>query len=125
MRAVAVGGDLKTLSNELHERYGITLDRAGEIAMDQNRKINAVMKKMRQLESGITKAIWIHTQGGCAVNRTHPTAAEVRMSEAHKAFSGQTYDIAKGALIDGKHIWPGSESGCCCMSKSIIPALEQ
>jgi len=123
MRAVAVGGDLKTLTDELHERYGITLNRAGEIAMDQNRKINAVMKKTGQLECGITKAIWIHTQGGCAVKRTHPTAAEVRMSEAHKAFSGKKYDVAKGAFIDGEYIWPGQKAGCCCMSKSIIPEL--
>jgi uncharacterized protein with gpF-like domain len=121
MRAVAVGGDLKTLTDELHKRCGITLNRAGEIAMDQNRKINSVMTKTRDLELGITKAIWLHTQGGCAVKRTHPTAAEVRMSEAHKAFSGQTYDIAEGALIDGKRVWPGSESGCCCMSKPVMP----
>lgn len=123
MRAVAVGGDLKTLTDELHKRYGITLDRAGRIATDQNKKVNAVMNRVRQLELGITKAIWIHTQGGCAVNCTHPTAAEVRMSEAHKAFSGQTYDIAEGALIDGKRVWPGSESGCHCMSRSIMPEL--
>jgi len=121
MRSVAVGGDLKTLTDELHKLCGITLNRAGEIALDQNKKVNAVMNRTRQLELGLTKAIWIHTQGGCAVKRTHPTTAEVHMSEAHEAFSGQTYDIAEGALIDGKRVWPGSESGCCCMSKSVMP----
>lgn len=110
MRSVAAGGDLKTLSEELHKRYDITLDRAGRIAVDQNRKVNSVMKKTRQLESGITKAIWIHT--ACP----HPR-------QSHVDFHGKEYDVAEGALIDGKRVWPGSENGCRCMSMSIIPGL--
>ena len=107
MRSVAVGGDLKTLSLELHKRYGITLDRAGKIAMDQNRKVNAAMKRARQLECGITKAIWIHT--ACRYPR-----------QSHVDYNGKEYDVAEGALIDGKRIWPGSEINCGCLSKSIM-----
>jgi hypothetical protein len=121
MRAVAVGGDLKTLTEELHERYGITLDRAGRIATDQNRKVNAVMSRVRQLECGFTHAEWRWNMGGCAVIRKHPTAAEVRMSEAHKAFSGKIYEIAKGAFIDGEYIWPGQKTGCQCMTLPVSP----
>ena len=29
----------------------------------------------------------------------------------------------EGALIDGKRIWPGTEIGCHCMSRSIMPEL--
>lgn len=108
MRSVAVGGDLKTLTDELHKRYGITLDRAARIAIDQNRKINSVMTKTRDLELGITKAIWLHT--ACPYPR-----------QSHVDFHGKEYDVAEGALIDGKRVWPGSEIGCRCMSKPVLP----
>jgi uncharacterized protein with gpF-like domain len=108
MRSVEVGGDLKTLTDELHKRFGITLDRAARIAVDQNRKINSVMTKTRDLELGITKAIWIHT--ACLYPR-----------QSHVDFHGKEYDVAEGALIDGKRVWPGSEIGCRCMSKPVLP----
>ena len=110
MRSVAVGGDLKTLTDELHKRFGITMDRAGFIALDQNRKVNAAMNRERQLELGITKATWVHTASN------HPR-------QSHIDFDGKTYDIKEGALIDGKRIWPGTEINCHCMSRSIMPEL--
>jgi uncharacterized protein with gpF-like domain len=108
MRSVAVGGDLKTLSKELHERYGITRERAARIAMDQNRKVNAVMSRVRQLEAGYTHAEWLHV--ACKYPR-----------QSHVDFSGKTYEIAKGAYIDGKWIWPGTEIGCGCISLPVTP----
>lgn len=110
MRSVEVGGDLKTLTDELHKRFGITMGRAGRIALDQNRKVNAAMKRTRQLELGITKAIWVHTASN------HPR-------QSHIDFNGKEYDIKEGALIDGKRIWPGTEINCHCMSRSIMPEL--
>jgi uncharacterized protein with gpF-like domain len=110
MRSVEVGGDLKTLTDELHKRFGITMDRAGRIALDQNKKVNAAMNRTRQLELGITKATWIHTT--C----NHPR-------QSHIDFSGKEYDVAKGAYIDGEWIWPGMKIGCHCMSRSIMPEL--
>lgn len=139
MRAVAVGGDLKTLTDELHKRCGITLDRAGEIAMNQSHKINAVMSRVKQLEAGFTHAEWRWTKGGCAkdhiwselrhewrrrsseVNKKNPSAVEVRKSKAHMDFSGKIYEIAKGAHIDGEWIWPGQKDGCKCMSLPLPP----
>ena len=108
MRSVAVGGDMKTLSLELHKRYEITLDRASLIAQDQNRKVNAVMTRVRQLEAGYTKAEWLHV--ACRYPR-----------QSHVDFSGKEYEIAKGAYIDGKYIWPGSEIGCGCISLPVTP----
>lgn len=103
MRSIAAGGDLKTLQIELHERYGITLDRAGRIALDQNKKVNAVMSRVRQLEAGYTHAEWMHR-----------TSNNPRQS--HIDFSGQIYEIAKGAFIDGEWIWPGEKINCHCLS---------
>jgi hypothetical protein len=108
MRSVAAGGDLKMLSEELHKRYGITLDRAGRIALDQNKKVNAVMSRVRQLEAGFTHAEWRHTT--CKYPR-----------QSHIDFSGTIYEIAKGALIDGERIWPGEKIGCHCLSLPVRP----
>jgi len=108
MRAIASGGDLRTLSLDLHARCGITLERAGFIARDQNRKINAVMSRVRTLELGYTHATWLHVS--CKYPR-----------QSHVDFSGKTYEIAKGAYIDGKYIWPGSETGCGCISLAVTP----
>ena len=108
MRSVEVGGDLKTLTDELHKRYGITLDRAAKIASDQNHKVNAVMSRVRQLEAGFTHAEWVH------VPSKYPR-------HSHTEFSGKTYEIAKGALIDGEYIWPGQLIGCKCVSLPVLP----
>ncbi len=108
MRAVAVGGDLKTLTDELHKRCGITLNRAGEIAMDQSHKINAVMSRVRQLEAGFTHAEWRHTSSRFP-------------RQSHTDFNGKIYEIAKGAYIDGEWIWPGEKDGCKCVSLPLLP----
>ena len=110
MRSVAAGGDLKTLSRELHERYGVTQKRAALIARDQNSKVNAVMNRVRCAELGFTHAEWIHTDAG------HEPRA------SHKAFSGKIFEIAKGAFIDGEFIQPGEKINCHCISRVIRPA---
>jgi len=108
MRSVEVGGDLKTLTDELHKRFGITLERAAKIATDQNHKVNAVMSRVRQLEAGFTQAEWVH------VPSRYPR-------HSHTEFSGKIYDIAEGALIDGERIWPGQLIGCKCVSLPVLP----
>jgi uncharacterized protein with gpF-like domain len=109
MRSISVGGDMKTLSLELEKRYGITRRRAGLIARDQNAKATATMVRVRQMGLGITHAKWLHSHGG----------REPRAS--HVAFDGETYEIAKGAYIDGEWIFPGEKINCRCVSRSIVP----
>lgn len=109
MRSIAVGGDLKTLSRQLHERYGVTKRRAALISRDQNAKATATMVRVRQLGLGITHAVWLHSHGG----------KEPRAS--HVAYDGKTYEIAKGAYIDGEWIYPGEKINCRCVARSIIP----
>lgn len=109
MRCAARGGDLKTLSEELHTRYGITRNRAALIARDQNAKANAVMARARTLDIGFTEGVWHHSHAG----------REPRAS--HVAFDGKKFDIAKGALIDGEYIQPGQLIGCRCFFTVVIP----
>lgn len=112
MRSVMAGRDLSVLADELEQAYGVTKRRAAFIARDQNNKATAVLQRTRHVELGITKAVWLHSAGG---KQPRPE---------HVAFSGQTYDIAKGAFLEGKWTWPGMEINCRCVSKPIIPGLE-
>jgi SPP1 gp7 family putative phage head morphogenesis protein len=112
MRSVQAGRDLGTLAKALEERHGVTARRAALIARDQNNKATATMTRVRQRELGITKAIWVHSAGG-----KHPRPE-------HVAFSGSTYDIEKGAFLEGKWTWPGVEINCRCVSRSVVPGFD-
>lgn len=108
MRSVQVGGDLQRLSRDLKKQFGVTTRRADFIAVDQNHKATAAITRAQQLDVGITRAVWMHSTGG----------AKPRPS--HVAFSGKTYDVAKGAFLDGKWVWPGTEINCRCVCKPIV-----
>ena len=112
MRSVMAGRDLAALSDELQASYGVTKRRAAFIARDQNNKATAVLQRTRHIELGVTKAVWLHSAGG---KQPRPE---------HVAFSGQVYDVAKGAFLDGVWTWPGMEINCRCVSKPIIPGFE-
>jgi len=60
MRAVQTGRDLKTLSDELQEHYGVTRRRAVFIARDQANKATAVINRARS-KSWYTQAKWLHS----------------------------------------------------------------
>jgi SPP1 gp7 family putative phage head morphogenesis protein len=112
MRSVANGGDLKSLTDSLQERYGVTRRRAAFIAHDQNRKANATMTRVRQQSLGITEAIWMHSHAGREPRKSHLNA------------NGKRYKIAEGMYLDEKWVWPGTEINCRCISRSIIPGLD-
>ena len=112
MRSVQEGRDLGTLTKALTEQYGVARRRAETIARSQNNMATASLTRTRQVDLGITKAKWLHSAGG----RTP--------RPEHVAFSGKTYEVAKGAWLEGKWTWPGREINCRCVSIPIIPGLE-
>lgn len=112
MRAFATGSNTKILVDELVNTAGVTRRRAQNIARDQSNKTIAALARVRQLESGITKAVWQHSHGA-AIPRPE-----------HIAFSGQIYDVKKGAYLEGKWVWPGTEINCGCISIPIVPGLD-
>jgi SPP1 gp7 family putative phage head morphogenesis protein len=112
MRSVQAGRDTAALVKELEEAYGVTRRRAAFIAKSQNNMATATLTRARQRELGVTKAIWRHSAGG-----KHPRPE-------HVAFSGKTYDIEKGAYLEGKWTWPGREPNCRCVSQPIIPGFD-
>lgn len=110
--SVMKGADMGELTKTIQEKYGISHRRAAFIARDQNNKSKATIENQRRTELGIVKARWRHSGGG----------KEPRPE--HVKFSGKIYEIAKGAYLEGKWVWPGSEPNCRCTSKSIIAGLD-
>lgn len=112
MRSVAAGRDLAPLTKFLQEQYGKTHRRAAFIARDQSNKACANLTRTRQIEIGVTTAIWVHSAGGRKPRPTH-VAAGARQ---------QRYDITKGWFDPHveKFILPGELPNCRCVSRSVI-----
>ena len=109
MRSYAAGRDLSTMVKELKQLYPAASHRAELIARDQSNKANAVVNRARQMELGITEAIWMHSHAG---KNPRPD---------HVAANGKRYNIAEGCKISGEFIQPGEEINCRCTSRAILP----
>lgn len=110
MRAVATGGDLQYLTQQLKERHGIESRRAARIARDQTNKANSVMTRVRQAENGYM-AVWKHSH------------ASKEPRPEHLKWDGKEYDPAIGMWSDeeGRYVWPGELINCHCFSKTVPP----
>ena len=109
MRSYSAGRDLETMVKELKQLYPAASHRAELIARDQSNKANAVVNRARQMELGITEAIWMHSHAG---KNPRPD---------HVAANGKRYNIAEGCKISGEFIQPGEEINCRCTSRAILP----
>lgn len=109
MRSYATGRDLATMVADLKQLYPAASHRAELIARDQSNKANAVVNRARQMELGITEAIWMHSHAG-----KNPR-------EDHVAANGKRYNIADGCKISGEYVQPGHEINCRCTSRPILP----
>jgi hypothetical protein len=117
MRSVSQGRDLGTLTDELKDRYDLTKKRAALIARDQNNKATAVVTRVRQQEAGITKARWLHSHAGKTPRPEHVAFAAGKLG-------GPFYDVSKGAYLEGKWVWPGTEINCRCTSRPVIEGFD-
>jgi hypothetical protein len=97
---VMKGYDEAALAKELHDRFGLTLERATRIAHSQCKMARSVIDNAGLIETGVKEAVWQY-EGSCAL-------------KGHEALAGRRYVLAGGALIDGKRVWPGSEPMCSC-----------
>lgn len=110
MRSYAAGRDLESMVKEIRQLYPAASRRAELIARDQSNKANAVVSRARQMELGITEAIWMHSHAG---KNPRPD---------HVAANGRQYKIAEGCKISGEYIQPGEEINCRCTSRPILPS---
>jgi SPP1 gp7 family putative phage head morphogenesis protein len=110
MRGVTAGRDLQVISEGLQKQLGVAKRRAEFIARDQTNKMTASFTRVRQIELGITEAIWLHSHGG----RT-PRVSHVKNS-------GHRYDVDKGWYDPTvkQYIWPGILPNCRCVSRPIV-----
>lgn len=112
MRSVTAGRDLSIVAKGLEKTYGVTKRRAAHIALDQNNKATASLTRARQIEVGITEAVWMHSGGGKHPRPTHMAAGKRK----------QKYDVAKGWYDphESKYIFPGELVNCRCVSLPVI-----
>jgi SPP1 gp7 family putative phage head morphogenesis protein len=110
MRSVSTGRDLGTLSKELQAQFGVTKRRAALLSRDQNNKATAALTRARQIEIGITEAVWQHSSAG-KVPRP-----------AHVAMNGKTYDVKEGMWDrdEKKFVFPGELINCRCVSRAVV-----
>lgn len=109
MRSYSAGRDLEMMVKDLRELYPKAAHRAELIARDQSNKANATINRARQMELGITEAIWMHSHAGKTPRPSHVAA------------NGKRYKIAEGCYIDGEYILPGQEINCRCTSRAVLP----
>lgn len=104
MRSIENGTNLEMLNKELVYRYGISKKRASLIARDQTIKANMAFNRQRQIDAGITTAVWVHSGLGVEKRHSHVKAGKDKLE----------FDLQKGALIDGEYIMPGQLINCRC-----------
>jgi hypothetical protein len=97
---VMKGYDEAALGKELHDRFGLSLERAARIAHSQCNMARSVIDNASLIEIGVKEAMWQY-QGSC-------------MLKGHEALAGRRYVLAGGLLVGDKRVWPGSEPMCSC-----------
>jgi uncharacterized protein with gpF-like domain len=114
-RSVATGRDLRQLSDDLQAQFGVTKRRAHLIARDQNNKASGSLQRARQLELGITQAVWLHSGGGKEPRPSHLKAGRDKV----------VFDLATGWFDpdEKKHILPGQLINCRCVSRPVVPGF--
>ncbi len=127
LQSISPGRDLGMLVNAIMalKLPNLTKQRAGEISRSLNNKATALIGRDRQTSLGIKYAVWVYSGAPCKVNPKKPSAKDIRQDTAHKAADGKKYEVSKGMLLNGRLTMPGQDEGCKCISRSIIPGLDQ
>jgi len=112
LRSVQTGRDLKQLQGDIQRQFGVAKYRAALIARDQSNKATAALTRVRQVEVGVTEAVWLHSGGGKHPRPSHVKAGRDRVR----------YDVRKGWFDPHEHEWvlPGQLINCRCVSRSVI-----
>lgn len=112
MRSVQAGRDLGSLTSDLQKNYGVTRRRAAFIARDQNNKATSAFNRVRQVELGLTEAVWVHSGGGREPRPSHQKAGREKAR----------YTISEGWFDPevGQKIQPGELINCKCIGRPVI-----
>lgn len=113
MHSVSQGRNLEYLTKQIEHRFNVSHKRAVLISRDQNNKATGALQRVRRLELGLNKAIWLHSHAGKT-----PRPAHVKMH-------GRMFDIARGMWDPHEQMWiqPGFLINCRCTSRAVVPGL--
>lgn len=95
-RGLQEGSRFHSMTQEIHERFGITRRRAKLIARDQTSKLNASLTKLRQQELGVEEYVW-------------QTAGDERVRPSHRAHDGKKFQWDNPPKDTGH---PGTDINC-------------
>lgn len=113
------GGDQAALFKVLVDG-AVPKARASEITRLVHFRTSSLIQRNRSLALGIVEAEWLYSGAPCMTNPKKPTPAEERQNAEHLAASGKRYRLAEGFPMGDRHVRPGEEAGCKCISLPII-----
>jgi hypothetical protein len=115
LRSIYAGDDLPSLCSVLNSLDSIDEFRAEEISRSLHNKATALINIERQKRLAIREAVWRYSGAPCSPEH----------DATHKAENGKLYSVGTGMLINGHWTWPGREDGCNCISKPILPGIDE
>jgi len=115
------GSNLHRFATELSDIDGMTKTQAIQIARTLSNKTASLISRERQLDLGIEYSVWRYAGAPCMTNPSSPCESDIERDTAHCKANGKRYEIRKGLTINGKQTWPGSEDGCKCTSRPVLP----
>ena len=104
---------------------GVDKARAKEITTQLHSRATSTMNTDKARAIGVVHATWVYSGAPCMINPRKPSAADFRQNKSHQAADGQRFELGKGLKIEGRWLMPGTEPGCRCAYRSIIPSLTQ
>lgn len=107
------GRDLAKTSSELHRWLGIEKNCAAGVARFLANTASALGNLERQKSLGITEALW----------QTSTCGMKPGIYPEHVEYNDRRYSLLTGLPVDGKYLHPGTEIGCTCISRSVIPGF--
>ncbi len=115
MRSIQSGGDLKQLTSDLVNNFGVEKRRAAFIARDQNHKIVSAINRERALEAGSKYAIWMHSGAGRERRPSHVKAGRDKVR----------FEIEKGWFDPDERKWiqPAYLPNCKCSSRIVVEGV--
>jgi SPP1 gp7 family putative phage head morphogenesis protein len=113
LRQMAEGKGIDEISSEFDNMVETRKGHAKMVARTQIGTFNSLTAKARAQNLGITKAVWV-------------TSKDERVRAAHVDRDGKEFDLSEGlySSIDGQHLIPGTDFQCRCVSRFIIPGME-
>ena len=122
-RGVTTGNDLKQITDDLQQQFGVTRRRAIIIAKHQTTAANSALTAERQRSIGVTRGVLRHSHGSKVPRKTH-LDMDGKEFELAKGFWDPKAVWVKGSGWKGKFVMPGELPGCLCYWSPVLPGLE-